>query len=381
VKVLQIVTWFAPGNPFGGPTRVALNQADELRRRGHTVEVVAARPRETATWRSADGGIRGFRGFRALPPAGFAGIVTPGIWWYVLRRARRFDVVHVHLARDLVTLPAAELVGRLGVPFVAQPHGMLDPSDRRSARLLDAAATRRVLTRAATVFALDDHEASDIRAVAGRDDLPIVTLRNGVPTTDGPGAPDEGTEPDLIFCSRLHPRKRPMAFVRMAITLIGAGSPGRFTLYGADEGELPALQAAIDAAGVGDRVRWGGVLDPAAVPDVLARGAALVLPSVDEPFGMVVAEALAAGRPVIITDGCALGPFVIEHDCGHVVPADDHEALVGAARAVIEHPHERIEMGRRGRAAAEQFLGMAAVGDRLEECYAAAMGSADADRA
>ena len=367
MKILQVVTWFAPGNPFGGPTRVALNQADELRRRGHTVEVIAARPRQTPGWRSADGGVRGFRGFRPVAGAGFAGIISPGLWWYVLRSARHFDVVHVHLARDLVTLPAAALVGSRGVPFVTQPHGMLDPSARRSAVALDAVLTRRILARSTTVFALDAHEADDIRAVAGRGDLPITLLRNGVPTAPNPGP--EPDEIDVVFCSRLHPRKRPMAFVRMAIALIEAGEPGRFTLYGADEGELAAVQEAIDGAGVADRVRWGGVLDPAAVPGMMGRASALVLPSVDEPFGMVVAEALAAGRPVVVTDGCALAPFIREHDCGHVVPADDLPALVAAARHLIEQPDERAAMGRRGRAAVQQFLGMGAVADRLEEAY------------
>jgi glycosyltransferase involved in cell wall biosynthesis len=386
VRVLHVVTWFAPGNPFGGPARVALNDAEELRSRGHTVEVVAARPKETAKWRSEDSGVRGFRGLRLLPGAGFAGVVAPGLWWFVLRRARHFDVVHVHLARDLVTLPAAAIVGQLGVPFVAQPHGMLDLSGRRSARTLDAVLTRRVLSGASAVFALDEHESRDIRAVA-RADLSMAMVRNGVPTAeahapamDMPACTDDRAdstdEVDVIFCSRLHRRKRPMAFVRMAITLIGTGSSSRFTLYGADEGELPAIRAAIDAAGVGDRVRWGGVLEPAEVPSVLRRGAALVLPSVDEPFGMVVAEALAAGRPVIVTDGCALAPFVLEHDCGRVVPADDHDALVTAARDLIGGTRERRAMGRRGRAAVEQFLGMAAVGDCLEEEYeAAAAGS------
>jgi glycosyltransferase involved in cell wall biosynthesis len=124
--------------------------------------------------------------FSRAPPAprgGFAGIVAPRLWWSVLRRARNFDVVHVHLARDLVTLPAAAILRQLGVPFVAQPHGMLDPSGRRSARTLDAALTRRVLSGASAVFALDEHEASDIRAVA-RVDLPMAMVRNGVPTAE-----------------------------------------------------------------------------------------------------------------------------------------------------------------------------------------------------
>jgi hypothetical protein len=135
------------------------------------------------------------------------------------------------------------------------------------------------------------------------------------PTVDQAGATDEV---DVIFCSRLHLHQRPMAFVRMAITLSGTGTSSRFTLYGADEGELPAIRAAIDAAGVGDRVCWGGVLEP---------------------------------------DASCL-PTTTTHS--------------SPPRATFEGTAERVAMGRRGRAAVEQSSDMSAVGDRLEEEYAAA---------
>ena len=51
---------------------------------------------------------------------------------------RDYDVVHVHVARDFVTLPAATIARRAGVPYVLQPHGMIDPSDHALARPLDA---------------------------------------------------------------------------------------------------------------------------------------------------------------------------------------------------------------------------------------------------
>ncbi|MCU1366192.1 MAG: putative glycosyl transferase, group 1 family protein, partial [Ilumatobacteraceae bacterium] len=127
MKVLQVVTWVAPGNPFGGPVRVALNHVEELRRRGHDVRLVAAQPRsaDRGRWSSSELGVQGFDAFRVLPGAGFSGVTSPKMLRFAWSAGRQVDVVHVHLARDLVTLPFAAIVRWRRVPYVVQCHGMV----------------------------------------------------------------------------------------------------------------------------------------------------------------------------------------------------------------------------------------------------------------
>ncbi|MCZ0990571.1 glycosyltransferase [Streptomyces diastatochromogenes] len=79
----------------------------------------------------------------------------------------------------------------------------------------------------------------------------------------------------------------------------------RFTLYGPDDGSLPAVRRLI-ADGLTDVVHYGGALDPADAREAYRTAAVHVLASVNEPFGMTVIEAMAAGTPVVLTDTCGI---------------------------------------------------------------------------
>lgn len=377
MRILHVVTWVAPGNPFGGPLRVAANDADELRRRGHHVDLVAAQPlpRGRRGWRSTDQGVRGYNAVRLIPGAGFSGVVSPGLLWHVWTRGRSYDVVHVHLARDLVTLPAAAATRLRKVAYVVQAHGMIDTSSRRLARLLDRVLTRRVLDSAGAVIVLTDIEQRDVAAAFAGQHFRFETVPNGVPTSAGRTTACGRAVPEILFCSRLHVRKRPVLFAEMAAGLLDSGVEARFTMIGADEGELGPVRDVLARAARGADVEVAGAVEPGRVADCLASCDVLVLPSVDEPFPMVILEAMAVGRPVIVTDTCGLAPFVTTHACGIVVPGDDLPALMAAARQLIEDPGLRQAMGAAGRLAAAQELGMSGVGDRLERLYRTAIGA------
>lgn len=373
MRVLQVLTWIGPGNPFGGPVRVAMNQSAELRRRGHQVELIAAQPgrRSRKGWDGSGLGVDGFDAFRLLPGTGFSGVVSPRLLKFVWTEAHRFDVIHVHLARDLVTLPAALVAKRKGVPYVLQPHGMVDPSTHPLARLLDPVLTRRVLGSAARVLVLTDRERADVAQVAGTHPVDLCLLPNGIGLPPL-GPPRDSGRPDVLFCSRLHRRKRPVAFANMAASLLGEGADASFALAGPDEGELAAVSQVIARCGRPDRLCWEGALEPSAVAARLGACDALVLPSADEPFPMIVLEALAAAKPVVITEQCGLAGFVRAHGCGHVVPVDDPAALSAAVRDLIEHPDRRDAMGQAGRRGVDQDLSIASVVDQLEEVYRSA---------
>ncbi|MFD4432247.1 glycosyltransferase, partial [Nocardia sp. NPDC058497] len=278
-----------------------------------------------------------------------------------------FDVVHVHLARDLVTLPAARIVLAAGVPLVVQTHGMIDPSDKLLARPLDRFWTVPTLRAAAAVLHLTAREAADLTAVAGRQ-LPLRELHNGVPIplVDRPDAgPDD--VPEVLYLARLHPRKRPELFVRMAARLHEEGIAARFRMVGPDEGSAGAVEQLIETTGA--PVRWEGALAPQQTAARTARASVYVLASVDEPYPMSVLEAMALGLPVVVTDTCGLAPLIEEHRCGIVVRSDDLDSLTAATRELLQQPQLRREMGESGARLARGQLSMTGVAERLEQVY------------
>lgn len=367
MRILSIVTLISPFGEYGGPLRVALNQARELIAHGHEVTIAAAaRGFDTAYPTVIDGvPVALYPAKTLIPGVGFAGLSSPALYRALPALSRGIDAAHVHLARDFVTLPAAAWMRRKGIPYVLQTHGMIDESKNPLARPLDAALTRRVLRDARHVFYLTERERTDLIAVAGAD-LRLHELANGVPVTDA-FADSDGRE--VLYLARLAPRKRPTAFVEAARRL-GASFPDvRFRLVGPDEGEGGSVDQLIQDAGAGANIAWEGAIGPDAVTARMARASVYVLPSVDEPYPMSVLEAMSLGLPVVITDSCGLAPLVRESGSGIVVD-DSLDALTGAVRRLLDEPEEAAAMGRAGKNLTRQSLDMAAVARELISAYA-----------
>ncbi|OZC83656.1 glycosyltransferase [Rhodococcus sp. 06-412-2C] len=363
MRILQVVTLMSADGAYGGPARVAVNQSEALVRRGHSVTIVAAGV-------CAESPVCGVT-YRLFPPrnlvpgTGFAGLAAPAMLPWAMRNVSGFDVVHIHLARDLVTLPMASLARLCRRPFVTQTHGMVDASEHRLARPIDAVATRGALRSARAVFYLTERERSDLICVA-QQNISVQKLTNGVPVL-----PARLQQPyvEVLFLARLHPRKRADLFADMADVILQENDSAIFTLVGPDEGEGAAIEARQRA-----RLRWEGALDPERTAARMAEAAIYVLPSIDEPYPMSVLEAMAVGIPVIITDSCGLATSVTRVGCGIVVPAGNLQALIEAVRRLLGDEALRVAMGSRGRAAAQSEFGTDAIAEQLEQHYEAAAG-------
>jgi len=370
MRIVSVVTLFTPDGAYGGPTRVALNQVRALRDAGHEVELAAAALGYGAERPSVVDGVRVrlFPARRAVPRTGFAGLASPGLQRWLTGALPTADVVHVHLARDFVTLPAVRRARRSGTPYVVQTHGMIDASSHPLALPLDAAWTRPALRHAASVLYLTGRERRDLRAVAGQD-LPFVELANGI---DIPPRRDRDTPPEVLFLARLAPRKRPTAFVRAAQQLAARHPTVMFTLVGPDEGEGDAVRGLLALDDAGGRIRWEGALPLDTSRERVARATVSVLPSVDEPFPMSVIEAMAAGVPVVVTTTCGLAGHITRSGAG-VVAGQSVDELVGAVERLLADPTAARQAGDAGRRMCEQELSMAAVVSTLGGVYGAAV--------
>ena len=364
MRILQVVSLLSPDGAFGGPARVALNQSSALLDAGHDVVLAAGARGYPMPPVEADGvPLRLFPVQQLLPFVGFPGMAAPGLAGWVRAHWRDFDVMHIHLGRDLMVLPVAVLARRAGIPYVLQTHGMAIPSRHPLAAPLDAVWTRDVLRHAAAVCYLTDTERAQLVEVA-RGDLPLVHLLNGVP--DYPAAPDSEGPAEVLYLARLHSRKRPVLFVEMAHRLLADGVDARFSLVGPDEGEAPAVLAAI---GDESRIRWEGPIDPAAAPQRMAQATAYVLPAEREPYPMAVLEAMSVGLPVVVCGDCGLAPMVAETG-GGAVSEGTADSLAAAVTTVLADP---AGYGGRAQSAARRDFGMGAVADRLVSIYRTAV--------
>ncbi|SDX02006.1 Glycosyltransferase involved in cell wall bisynthesis [Arthrobacter sp. cf158] len=338
LRIVQVVTLVSPDGAYGGPVRVAQNQSMELARHGHQVQVFAGVRGEVDQPYFGDGvRSRLFRAIRIIPGTGFAGLAAPAMLpalWQALKGA---DIVHLHLARDLVMLPAALLCLMRGIPFVVQTHGMIDESDKKLARILDTLVTLRVLRASKRCFWLTPEEQRSLGGLLGARHGTLERLVNGVPRADA-AEDKETTSFEFLYLARLHKRKRPSVLVQAATLLsTTTDKPMEVALVGPDEGEEPEVRRQIQALGSSGWIRLEGPLQPSKTLDRMRRASVYVLPSVDEPFPMSVLEAMSVGVPVIVTDSCGLAPFIAESGAGIVCDSSVH-SLSAALRRFLEEP-------------------------------------------
>ena len=367
MRILHLVTLVSPDGAFGGPIRVALNQAAELRRRGHDVHLAAGWRGQGSPPSTLDGTrSRLFRAFRLIRPIGFSGMVSPRLALWLLVNIGDYDVVHVHAGRDLISTTSMALAWVKRRPYVTQTHGMVQPDPRLMVRIMDAIAVRRLLRDARTRFVLTQQEEDGLQDVFGSP-MTCEWLPNGVPEQADPTDVARGGR-EVLFCARLHERKRPVAFVEMAAELVRRGVTATFAIVGPDDGELAAVRESISRQRLEEIVRYEGALDYHAVLARMRRADVYVLPSVHEPFPMSLLEALALGLPSVCTDTCDIAAPLRDHGAA-IVTDGSGTALADAVQAILTDDGLRSELSRNARKVVAELFSMEAVANRLERTY------------
>ncbi|MEU8697068.1 glycosyltransferase [Streptomyces sp. NPDC048680] len=354
MKILHVVTLHTPDHAFGGPTRVALNLSKVQRAEGDDARIMALGDGFDGPLPARVEGVPAhlYQARHLLPRFEVSGITSGPLLLAARRMMRGADIVHVHLMRDLVTLPAGLLALASGTPLVVQTHGMVDPTEKRVAQLTDLLGVRRVLRGADAVLHLTETERIDVNAVAAPVPLTrTVRLVNGVRPQERKPRRDPARPPTVLFLARIQERKRPEDFVAAMPAVLAEHPDARFVLAGPDTGALAGTLRLARELGVLDSLDHVGPLGHEEVLEAGRQADVYVLPSIEEPLGVSVLEAMSVGTPVVITRTCGLGPDVARAGAGRVIDSRVGEDAANAgkvARAVLEllEPRANAEAGQ-----------------------------------
>lgn len=268
------------------------------------------------------------------------------------------DLVHFHT-------PAAAIPGRavLCLPFANRPliaqtvHGFVSQTDRRTAMGRALAATERLLSRKTDLSLFVSGE--DLQEASGSGHRgTLVYVGNGVGDEwFVPGTPRIGGSGRLkaVFVGRLVKEKGILDLLEAM-----AAVPGVELTVAGDQ--LPSdrdgvrAQAQRQAAGLGDRVRFTGMIDAQQVRSLLLDSDVLVLPSRREGLPISIIEAMACGLPIIATDIRGCRELVTPELNGWLVPPGSPYELA----EILDHAagletQDLQGMGRASRARAEQY--------------------------
>jgi glycosyltransferase involved in cell wall biosynthesis len=132
-------------------------------------------------------------------------------------------------------------------------------------------------------------------------------------------------------------------------------------------GDGPAREQVVAAlAPLGKRVRWLGVLEEGAVPELLAASDLYVWPAIGEAYGLAILEAQAAGLPVVVGHTGGVGDIVADGLTGLLVPVGDPAAFSAAAAVLINDATRRARMSLAARRKVATHHDLAAAARRLD---------------
>ncbi len=285
-----------------------------------------------------------FLGTRPWFAADFADVVARELG------TSRDGLIHAHGLWGLCNLLAERVAGRLDVPMIVSPHGMLDPWALDRGRLQKGLALhlfqRRALQAASMFFASSSQEAASIRAAGLA--APIAIVPHQVTLAARTAAhPDRRARRTLLFLSRIHPVKGLRVLVEAWHRV--RAPDWEVVIAGPDEaGHRREIEALLHSLGLGSGVRFVGETHGPAKQALFESADLFILPSHSENFGLVVAEALSCGLPVITTQRTPWAALA-QHDSGWWVP-DTVEGIAAALDdAIRASPGRRRQMGLRGR--------------------------------
>lgn len=292
---------------------------------------------------------------------------TPHLVPWLRQNARRYDAIIVNGLWNYCALGAWRAMRGSDIRYFVYTHGMLDPYFNKVNPIKALAKqvlwwfSEGCLIEGATAVMFTTEEE---RVLARRSFWPFRGNGQVVPygISDLKGdrekqiaafrayVPSLGNRKFLLFLSRIHPKKGCDLLVR-AFSAIAARAPALdLVIAGPDQvGWVQKLQALAASHGVADRIHWPGMLKGDLKWGAFHACEAFILPSHQENFGIVIAEAMACGKPVFTTNKVNTWREVENSGAGFV-DADD---LPGVTR-LLEHylsltPDQSAEMGQRAR--------------------------------
>lgn len=281
----------------------------------------------------------------------------------------RPDLVHTNSTKMHLMAGAAARLRRL--PVVWHMRDLMTDDDAR------AWLRRAVEQIRPEVIAISEAVAAQFEGMPCH----VRVVPNGIPIDRfTPGPAPEGLRAELglpegvpaaCVVGRLTPWKGHQALLRAWPAVRARVPEARLLVVGEvafwEESYADELRALAAELGVAESVHWLGFRED--VADLLRLSDLLVLPSIDEPFGRVLIEAMAVGLPVVATAGGGVPEIVVDGETGLLAPPGNPAPLGDAIAALLGDPARARAMGAAGRARALERFDVRRVARQVQDLY------------
>lgn len=379
LRVLQIVP--SVSVVYGGPSQMVVGLSQALAGAGARVTLLTTNSNGDAGQAPLDVPIGqpilqdGYeiRYFRCAPWRRYK--LSIALLQWLWQHAAEFDVAHIHALFSPISTAAAMVCRWRGLPYVLRPLGTLDPLDLQKKRRLKQwygrLLERRNLSGAAAVHFTSAEEAkiSERFGAATRDW--VVPLGVPLPLDLVRSPREAGAAPVILFMSRLDRKKGLDIAIPALETLAVAGLNFRLVIAGnnvQDPDYERSIADYLSRSHLSDRSEMLGFVTGDRKRQLLATADLFVLPSYYENFGIAVAEAMAAGVPVVISDRVHIWPDVAEAEAGWICTCDV-SSFTDVVRSALADGADRQRRGQNARACAAARYSWPAIAQQLLTAY------------
>jgi glycosyltransferase involved in cell wall biosynthesis len=310
------------------------------------------------------------------------------------RTACDFDLLYISAVWQQIGCSAARVAHRQHIPFVIGTHGSFDSILLQKGRVKKTAYwhafLRRCFRRASAIHFTTPYEREQAKLL--RQGYPSFIAPNGLSQEAFPERQDArqslrtefhipSEAPVLVTIARPDPKKRIDVLIAALARIVSEVPQCRLLIVGAfTNGYGRRLRAIADEMRLQDNIIWAGYRTGDSLRTCYGGSTLFALPSMDENFGMVVAEAMAAGLPVVVSRNVGIAADIRAYDAGLITEVDPKE-LAQAILSLLRNPSRLEQMGRSARCAARQLYDSRRVarvtvrafqdilsGSRSEEC-------------
>ena len=388
MRILVLSQLFAPAI-YGGGEVVFSSMCQNLGRRGHSVTVITQRLHDTPDYEVTSG----VRIFRVGKPIDFCGTLPSNLstnlsfLFHATTKATRilsqekFDIIHSNTYVPALLGQACSSLFR--IPLIITVHDVyfteaeghfweswskhvqLGPLGRNAGKIIE----QIVIRLRPTLFHAVSHSTRLDMLRAVRSKIPVAVVPNAINLEEYPSQVNKKSKSgQAIYIGRL-------VFYKNLGTLLKAFHDVAATVKNAQlvivgDGPLrPWLLEQINRLGLANKVRLAGVVKHSDKLELLGDSNFLVQPSLVEGFGMVILEAFATGRAVLVSRIPALVELVREGVEGFTFSPFDVDELALKMRLLFESETLCTEMGRLGRDKVERFYSSQVIISKIEDLY------------
>jgi glycosyltransferase involved in cell wall biosynthesis len=388
MRIAYVCSYYLPAYVYGGPVNAGAALCEGMVHEGAEVTVLTTNANGDTTLdvplrqRVDLEGVSVF--YFPLALGGLAYFYCPSLAEAISTRISEFDLVIAATLWGHALRPTALACIRHRVPYIIPADGQLYPWALAKKRLKKAlfmrAVAHRYIDRAAGIRCTDPIEAEAVDRLGLRS--PTFVVPNAIHASDFRSERGSGSWRQqmsiptdaaiLLFLGRLARIKRP----DIAVEVLGAAQELprdiHLIVVGPDEeGLTQELQEQARDLGCAARLHFTGLLSRKAVASILAEADLLVMPSeIQENFGMAAVEAMAAGVPVLVSEGIPVGRWAQKAGAGLVVSCTKG-AFRMAALGLLSQPERLRTMGQVGKDLARRHFDVDVVArEMLAQCEA-----------